>query len=222
MASAGILLRLCSPLSSSERVQWQHRDGHVFRCPSGNGCNADKVELDRLISLNFGWGLQNHLPWCCQRGSCRRITQLHRQFYFTVYADVSMPPPAVVRAKFQGEFLDSSVDLGVDRLALLRSWVPGLITLNGVTSQPVFSDAANHDLLPGWQLSVWGTENEAISCARRQWSLKRVIHSRAELCAVRQEQVQYMTRAAIWHACRNMSLRRFWFLQTSMINEKHL
>ncbi len=47
-------------------------------------------------------------------------------------------PPAAVRAKFQGEFLDSSVDIGVDRLALLRSWVPGLIALNGVTSQPVF------------------------------------------------------------------------------------
>ena len=45
-------------------------------------------------------------------------------------------PPAAVRAKFQGEFLDSSVDIGVDRLALLRSWVPGLIALNGVTSQP--------------------------------------------------------------------------------------
>ena len=47
-------------------------------------------------------------------------------------------PHAAVRAKFQGEFLDSSVDLGVDRLALLRSWVPGLIAINGVTSQPVF------------------------------------------------------------------------------------
>jgi hypothetical protein len=51
-------------------------------------------------------------------------------------------PPAAVRAKFQGEFLDSSVDIGVDRLALLRSWVPGLIAINEVTSQPVFSDAA--------------------------------------------------------------------------------
>ena len=51
-------------------------------------------------------------------------------------------PLAAVRAKFQGEFLDSSVDLGVDRLALLRSWVPGLIALDEVTRQPVFSDAA--------------------------------------------------------------------------------
>ena len=47
-----------------------------------------------------------------------------------------------VRAKFQGEFLDSSVDPGVDRLALLRSWVPGLIALDEVSRQPVFSDAA--------------------------------------------------------------------------------
>ena len=47
-----------------------------------------------------------------------------------------------MRAKFQGEFLDSSVEIGVDRLALLRSWVPGLIALNAVTSQPVSSDAA--------------------------------------------------------------------------------
>ena len=46
-----------------------------------------------------------------------------------------MPPHAAVRAKFQGEFLDSSVDLGVDRLALLHSWVPGLIAINEVTSQ---------------------------------------------------------------------------------------
>lgn len=45
---------------------------------------------------------------------------------------------AAVRAKFQGEFLDSSVVLSVNRLAWLRSWAPGLITLNGVTSQPVF------------------------------------------------------------------------------------
>ena len=59
-----------------------------------------------------------------------------------------MPPPAAVRAKFQGEFLDSSVDIGVDRLALLRSWVPGLIALNGVTSQPVFSDAAQEVVVP--------------------------------------------------------------------------
>ena len=43
-----------------------------------------------------------------------------------------------MRAKFQGEFLDSSVDIGVDRLALRRSWVPGLIALNGVTIQTVF------------------------------------------------------------------------------------
>ena len=42
------------------------------------------------------------------------------------------------RAKFQGEFLDSSIVLGVNRLAWLRSWAPGLITLNGVTNQPVF------------------------------------------------------------------------------------
>jgi hypothetical protein len=53
-----------------------------------------------------------------------------------------------VRAKFQGEFLDSSVDFGVDRLALLRSWVPGLIALNGVTSQPVFPDAAQEVVVP--------------------------------------------------------------------------
>ena len=53
-----------------------------------------------------------------------------------------------MRAKFQGEFLDSSVDLGVDRLALLHSWVPGLIALNGVTSQPVFSDAAQEVVVP--------------------------------------------------------------------------
>ena len=57
-------------------------------------------------------------------------------------------PPAAVRAKFQGEFLDSSVDIGVDRLALFRSWVPGLIALNGVTSQPVFSDAAQEIVVP--------------------------------------------------------------------------
>jgi hypothetical protein len=44
-------------------------------------------------------------------------------------------PHAAVRARFQGEFLDSSVDLGVDRLALLHSWVPGLIDINEVTSQ---------------------------------------------------------------------------------------
>jgi hypothetical protein len=59
-----------------------------------------------------------------------------------------MPPHAAVRAKFQGEFLDSSVDLGVDRLALLRSWVPGLIAFNGITSQPVFSDAAQEVIVP--------------------------------------------------------------------------
>ena len=53
-----------------------------------------------------------------------------------------------MRAKFQGEFLDSSVDLGVDRLALLHYWVPGLIALNGVTSQPVFSDAAQEVVVP--------------------------------------------------------------------------
>ena len=41
----------------------------------------------------------------------------------------------LVRAKFQSEFLDSSVDLGVDRLALLHSWVPGLIDIDEVTSQ---------------------------------------------------------------------------------------
>ena len=47
-----------------------------------------------------------------------------------------------MRAKFQGEFLDSSVDIGVDGLAFLRSWVPSLTALNGDMSQPVFSDAA--------------------------------------------------------------------------------
>ena len=39
------------------------------------------------------------------------------------------------RAIFQGEVLDSSVDVRVDRLALLHSWVPGLIDINEVTSQ---------------------------------------------------------------------------------------
>ena len=57
-------------------------------------------------------------------------------------------PHAAVRARFQGEFLDSSFDLGVDRLALLRSWVPGLIAINEVTSQPVFSDAAQEVAVP--------------------------------------------------------------------------
>ena len=62
--------------------------------------------------------------------------------------------PAAVRAKFQGEFLDSSVDIGVDRLALLRSWVPGLIA--------------------SMQLQV----NPCLQMPRRDWAYAKIRYAR--------------------------------------------
>ena len=57
-------------------------------------------------------------------------------------------PFAAVRAKVQDGSFDSSVALGVNRLALLRSWVPVVIALNGFTSQPVFLDTAQEVYVP--------------------------------------------------------------------------
>ena len=50
-------------------------------------------------------------------------------------------PPAAVRAKFQGEFLDSSVDFDVDRLALPCSCPHGLIVSDDITGRLAISAA---------------------------------------------------------------------------------
>ena len=53
------------------------------------------------------------------------------------------PPPlfAAVRAKFQGEFLDSSVDFDADRLALPCSRAHGLIVSDDITGRLAVSAA---------------------------------------------------------------------------------
>ena len=57
----------------------------------------------------------------------------------------------LVRAKFQSEFLDSSVDLGVDRLALLHSWVPGLIDIGQIIYvESVFVIPIGYNCHPRW------------------------------------------------------------------------
>ena len=50
-------------------------------------------------------------------------------------------PPAAVRAKFQGEFLDSSVDFDGDQLALPCSRPHGLIVSDDITGRLAVSAA---------------------------------------------------------------------------------
>jgi hypothetical protein len=70
------------------------------------------------------------------------------------YMRMCQCPPshfAAVRAQFQGEFLDSSVDIDVHRVALLRSCVHGLIVSDDITGRLAVSAGGDYVRLAG----VW-------------------------------------------------------------------
>ena len=94
-------------------------------------------------------------------------------------------PFAAVRAKFQGEFLDSSVDIDVDRLALLCSCVHGLIVSDDITGR--LASAAAPQFVPGVPVGgVFGNSD-----ARRQWVSMSATLSPDDLSVVRQEISRY-------------------------------
>ena len=122
--------RPCSPLSYIERIQLQHRYGPVLRGPQRKWLQH-WCGYGRAFAGKMGREALHYLSVTIA-DSFLRSHGLER--YMRLSQCPPPPPFAAVRAKFQGEFLDSSVDFDVDRLALLCSCAHGLIVSDCVAS----------------------------------------------------------------------------------------